>query len=144
VGAIFIADIKFDVHFSNMTIASAFSAAATYQSASNKAAQSAQAMREAAIERAAQERQAQSRAVKAESVAAVRQSPRAEGSVMQTSRDLRQLVGRSMRNETDGIRAENRRRSEEQQVAYAREMARRSEYIRREGNTVRESFQAIA
>jgi len=127
-----------------MTIAGAFSAASHFQATSNRAALAAQNMREAAIERAAQERQSRSRAVKAESVAAVRQSPRAESSVMQTSRDLRQLVGRSMRNETDGIRAENRRRSEEQQAAYAREMARRSEYIRREGNTVRESFQAIA
>lgn len=127
-----------------MTIAGAFSAASHFQATSNRAALAAQNMREAAIERAVQERQSRPRAVKAESVAAVRQSPRAESSVMQTSRDLRQLVGRSMRNETDGIRAENRRRSEEQQVAYAREMARRSEYIRREGNTVRESFQAIA
>lgn len=127
-----------------MTIAGAFSAASHFQATSNRASLAAQNMREAAIERAAQERQAQSRAVKTESAAAVRQSPRAESSVMQASRDLRQLVARSMRGETDGIRAENRRRSEEQQAAYAREMARRSEYIRREGNTVRESFQAVA
>ncbi len=127
-----------------MTVASASSAAANFQSISNRASQSAQAVRDAAIDRAAQESQARAKAAKAQSAAAVGQPQGVEASPAQASRDLRQLVARSAPDETSGIRAENRRRSEEQQAAYAREMARRSEYIRREGNTVRESFQAVA
>jgi len=120
------------------------SAAAAYQSMSTRSAQVAQEMRDAAMQQRAQVQQASARAVKAQSAQAVRQSPRAESSVMQTSRDVRQLVARSMRDESNEVRVENRRRTEEQQAAYAREMARRSEYIRKEGNTIRENFRAIA
>ncbi len=127
-----------------MTVASASSAVANFQSVSYRAAQSAQALRDAALDRAAQEGQARAKAVKAQSAAAVGQPQRVEGSPAQASRDLRQLVARSEAGGPNDTRAENRRRSEEQQAAYAREMARRSEYIRREGNTVRESFQAVA
>ena len=127
-----------------MSIAGSMSAAAAYQSMSSRSAQVAQEMRDAAMQQRAQVQQASARAVKAQSAQAVRQSPRAESSVMQTSRDVRQLVARSMRDESNEVRVENRRRTEEQQAAYAREMARRSEYIRKEGNTIRENFRAIA
>ena len=131
-------------NFFIMSIAGSMSAAAAYQSMSTRSAQVAQEMRDAAMQQRAQVQQASARAVKAQSAQAVRQSPRAESSVMQTSRDVRQLVARSMRDESNDVRVENRRRTEEQQAAYAREMARRSEYIRKEGNTIRENFRAIA
>jgi rubrerythrin len=104
----------------------------------------AQAMREAAIQRRAREQQSAARSTKVQSAVAVRQSPRAESSVMQTSRDVRQLLARSMREESYEVRAEGRRRFEEQQAAYSRELARRSEYIRQDGNSIRENFRAIA
>jgi hypothetical protein len=49
-----------------------------------------------------------------------------------------------MREESYEVRAEGRRRFEEQQAAYSRELARRSEYIRQDGNSIRENFRAIA
>lgn len=101
-------------------------------------------MRSEALQQRAQEQKATAKAVAAQSAKAVRQSPRAEGSTLQASRDVRQLVSRSIREESSDLRAENRRRADEQQAAYTREMARRSEYIRKEGNTIRENFRAIA
>jgi hypothetical protein len=127
-----------------MTVAGSLSAAAAFQSTSNRDSQMAQAMREAAMQRRAQEQQSAAKSTKAQSAVAVRQSPRAESSAMQTSRDVRQLVARSMREESHEVRAEGRRRFEEQQAAYSRELARRSEYIRQDGNSIRENFRAIA
>jgi hypothetical protein len=128
----------------SMTVAGSLSAAAAFQSTGNRDSQMAQAMRETAMQRRAQEQQSAAKSTKAQSAVAVRQSPRAESSTMQTSRDVRQLVARSMREESDGVRAEGRRRFEEQQAAYSRELARRSEYIRQDGNSIRENFRAIA
>ncbi len=124
-----------------MTISSASSA---YASASARAIAARE--RSSASSTASEDRRSaeQPAATQVQTKRAVQQATAAPREENRISPDIRQITAREVRRDSEQNRSENIRRIGEQMAAKFREVARRSEGIRANGNSERENFSAVA
>ena len=86
----------------------------------------------------------QATAAQVQTKRAIQQAAAAPREENRISPDIRQITTREVRRESEENRSENVRRIGEQMAAKFREVARRSEGVRANGNSERESFSAVA
>jgi hypothetical protein len=116
-------------------------------SASSASAQAIAAMERSRVSSTAAEARRsaeQATAAQVQTKRAVQQAAAAPREENRISPDIRQITAREVRRESGENRSENVRRIGEQMAAKFREVARRSEGVRANGNSERESFSAVA
>lgn len=124
-----------------MTISSASSAYASAYARAIAARERSSASSTASEDRHSAE---QPTAAQVQTKRAVQQATAAPREENRISPDIRQITAREVRRDSEQNRSENIRRIGEQMAAKFREVARRSEGIRANGNSERESFSAVA